>query len=145
MCAWLKKNAQKARNFNALLAQVVHDQYKQNEGHCSDESVVFPFLDLDSITEPRSQETRLAVYKCAKKQLRNIVLKCTEYHVMTPRLHEIAFNTDYDALRHLNDSFDMVDNLQPEAESGLQRFQRHFSHLMQLPTMGNPNEQKGGA
>lgn len=113
-------------NTRVLLRRDVDDLFEQSEemhemtekafklGILQGFSGLLQFPDLDTITEPRSKETRIQVHIAAKNKLAGIVEQAKEYGFLTEYLEDAAFNTDYGAIEDLNAVYDEIDNFYEE-------------------------------
>ena len=81
---------------------------------------------MDSITEPRSKDTRESVYDGARIKIKKLVKVFEEYDLMTDEIRDTAFNTDYTAIKTLNDEFDRVDEIKVEEINNISAVQNAF-------------------
>ena len=68
-----------------------------------EEETWLEFPDLDAITEPRGKDQRDEVYDNARSKMKKLVKIFEEYDLMTDEIRDTAYNTDYAALKTLND------------------------------------------
>ena len=126
--AWLTKKAAEWRQIEKLFritnneqknfGSILNSDEGDGDGDSSEAKLgenVLDFLDLDKISEVRGgQETRDEIYTQAQKRFHEIVLECKKYGVLSEELRDRAYNTDYVALKKLNEryelAFDKVDD-----------------------------------